>query len=118
MLIAEMAPKGNGSDAGAGSCGLTTWGTNSQITHVSAARPEGPYARANIAVPMWSHNPLVRLMPDGTLVLYHIGSGSAGGLPPLAGYCGQNATSPWFALYCVYCGFLVLVAPHPPRTQI
>lgn len=73
MWIAEMAPNGTGGDPGAGSCGLTTWGSNSQITHVTSAAPGGPYERQEVAVPVWSHNPLVRAMPDGTLVLWHIG---------------------------------------------
>jgi hypothetical protein len=37
MWIAEMAPNGTAGDPGAGSCGLTTWGSNSQITHVTSA---------------------------------------------------------------------------------
>ena len=89
MWIAEMAPE---SSSGSGSCGLTTWGQNSQVTHVTSSTPTGPYARQEVAVPIWSHNPLVRKMPDGTLVMYHIGSGG-GGAPP-KGYCGRNATSP------------------------
>jgi hypothetical protein len=91
MWIAEMAPKGSPSDPGAGSCGLTSWQTNSQITHVvSAAGPEGPYLRHEVAVGVWSHNPLVRRMSDGTLVMYHIGSGT-GGSPH---FCAGNGTSP------------------------
>jgi hypothetical protein len=89
MWIAEMAP--NGTDGG-GSCGLTTWAQNSQVTHVTAPHVLGPYARAEVAVGVWSHNPLVRAMPDGTLVMWHIGGG--GGGAPGKGYCGENATSP------------------------
>jgi len=63
MWIAEMAPNGTAGDAGAGSCGLTTWSSASQITHVVAASPLGPYARASVATPRFSHNPLVRAMP-------------------------------------------------------
>ena len=37
MWIAEMATNGTGS------CGLTTWSSNSQITHVSSASPLGPF---------------------------------------------------------------------------
>lgn len=88
MLIAEMAPADN--VTGAGSCGLTTWGTNSQITHVTAASMLGPYARQEVAVPPWSHNPIIRAQPDGTLVLYHIGSGTGS----KTFTCADNATSP------------------------
>ena len=87
-----MAPNGTGGDPGAGSCGLTTWGSNSQITHVtSATGPLGPYARQEVAVGVWSHNPLVRLI-NGTYVMWHIGDGS--GSKPSDGFCAANGTSP------------------------
>jgi hypothetical protein len=89
MWIAEMAP-----DDGGGSCGLTTWGRNSQITHVSAPSLLGPYVRREVAVPLWSHNPIVRQAPDGTLVLWHIGGGNAANQTPPFGFCGRNGTSP------------------------
>jgi hypothetical protein len=92
MWIAEMAPNGTGGDPGAGSCGLTTWGSNSQVTHVtSATGPTGPYVRQEVAVPIWSHNPLVRLI-NGTFVMFHIGGGKGG--EPGDGYCAANGTSP------------------------
>lgn len=95
MWIAEMAPRNNAT--GQGSCGLTTWGSNSQIVHVTSVdSPLGPYARREVAVPVWSHNPIVRewVEADGstTYVLWHIGSGAGG--PPGDGYCAGNATSP------------------------
>jgi hypothetical protein len=58
MWIAEMAPNGTRGDPGAGSCGLTTWGTNSQITHVRSDHILGPYVRQEVAVGIWSHNPV------------------------------------------------------------
>jgi hypothetical protein len=88
MWCAEMAPA---TAEGVGSCGLTTWASNSQITHLTSSDPLGPYQRQEVAVPIWSHNPLVRLI-NGTYVLYHIGSGS--GAAPADGYCAQNGTSP------------------------
>ena len=91
MWIAEMAPNGTGGDPGAGSCGLTTWGENSQVVHVAAASPLGPYFRREVAVPVWSHNPLVRKL-NGSYVMYHIGAGSGGA--PGKGYCAANGTSP------------------------
>lgn len=100
--------------------GLTTWGSNSQITHVkSTLGYGGPFEREEVAVPVWSHNPLVRQSacewpgprstplrthspfhaaaaavpgPGAPLVMYHIGSGAGG--PPRDGYCTLNATSP------------------------
>ena len=92
MWVAEMAPAGAD---GSGSCGLTTWSSNSQVTHVMSPSLAGPYARQEVAVPVWSHNPIVRPQPDGTLVMYHIGAGSApAGAPPPKGYCARNGTSP------------------------
>eukprot|EP00041_Stephanoeca_diplocostata_P005948 m.71682 g.71682 ORF g.71682 m.71682 type:complete len:549 (+) comp16090_c0_seq1:181-1827(+) len=90
MWIAEMKPNGTGGDPGAGSCGLTSWQSNSQVTHVVASSPLGPYKRMEVAVPVWTHNPIVRTMPDGTLVMYHIGDGSTA---KPATYCAANATS-------------------------
>ena len=51
MWIAEMAP--NGTAGSGGSCGLTTWSSNSQITHVVSANPLGPYERRDVAVGVW-----------------------------------------------------------------
>jgi hypothetical protein len=93
MWVAEMKPADPAT--GAGSCGLTTWASNSQITHVSSPALGGPYARQEVAVEVWSHNPIVRAAPDGALVMWHIGSGgsAANSTPPL-GYCARNGTSP------------------------
>lgn len=91
MWIAEMAPHGTNGDPGSGSCGLTTWGSNSQITHVVSSNTSGPFTRQEVIVPIWSHNPIVREIA-GTYVLYHIGSGSGG--QPGDGYCAMNGTSP------------------------
>jgi hypothetical protein len=118
-------PAGAASSCGGGWCskrvytpskslhaGLTTWGSNSQITHVkSTAGYGGPYVRQEVAVPVWSHNPLVRAMPDSTLVMYHIGSGSGG--PPKDGYCALNATSPCGEQSFDQCG-----APQDPCSMV
>jgi hypothetical protein len=102
MWIAEMKPAGAD---GAGSCGLTTWALNSQITHVSSDAVGGPYAREEVAVNVWAHNPIVRQAPDGTYVLYHIGAGasSANATPP-KGYCALNGTSPCGEQSFDHCG--------------
>ena len=92
MWIAEMKPF---SEDGAGSCGLTTWGSNSQITHVSSAAVGGPYTREEVAVGLWSHNPIVRQIPEtGLYVLWHIGGGDSTNSTPPKGYCALNGTSP------------------------
>ena len=105
MLIAEMKPAGTPTDPGAGSCGLTTWGSNSQITHVEASSLGGPYTRKEVAVPVWAHNPIVRQAPDGTLVLWHIGGGGApANATPPKGYCALNGTSPCGEQSFDHCG--------------
>jgi hypothetical protein len=92
MWIAEMTPA---HADGTGSCGLTTWSSNSQITHVSSYALAGPYAREEVAVTAWSHNPIVRRMPDSTYVLFHIGDGGApANATPPKGFCALNGTSP------------------------
>ena len=93
MWIAEMKPK---SADGSGSCGLSTWASNSQITHVmSASALGGPYLRQEVAVYEWSHNPIVRQAPDGTLVMWHIGGGGGSANSTLPkGFCAANGTSP------------------------
>eukprot|EP00664_Eupelagonemidae_sp_cell27_P008281 gene8281-3231_t len=65
MFAAEMS----------NSCGMSTWTSNSQVVHATAAAPEGPYQRRGVVDPPFSHNPTVARAPDGTWVLYHIGCG-------------------------------------------
>jgi len=60
-------------------CGLTSWERNSQIVHAVAPSPNGPWQRKEVAVPAWSHNPIVVKAPDGTLIMYHIGNGKPHG---------------------------------------
>lgn len=57
-------------------CGLTSWLHNSQIVHAVAPSPNGPWTRKEVAVNVWSHNPIVVKAPDGTLVMFHIGDGT------------------------------------------
>lgn len=61
-----------------GHCGLTAWETNSLIAHAVADTPNGPWRRVGQASGVWSHNPATAAAPDGTLLLFHIGSGSGG----------------------------------------
>eukprot|EP01007_Sphenomonas_quadrangularis_P002684 NODE_443_length_1479_cov_149.490210_g327_i0.p1 GENE.NODE_443_length_1479_cov_149.490210_g327_i0~~NODE_443_length_1479_cov_149.490210_g327_i0.p1 ORF type:complete len:402 (+),score=90.41 NODE_443_length_1479_cov_149.490210_g327_i0:45-1250(+) len=78
------------------SCGLTSWQTNSRIVHATSSVIDGPYTRKNVTVPIWSHNPAIVQAPDGTLILFHIGTGQA--LRPIvdgswAGKC-RDGSSP------------------------
>ena len=59
-------------------CGLTAWETNSLIAHAVAPSPNGPWKRVGETSGVWSHNPATAVAPDGTLLLFHIGSGSGG----------------------------------------
>jgi hypothetical protein len=59
-------------------CGLTAWETNSLIAHAVADTPSGPWKRVGQTSGVWSHNPATAVAPDGTLLLFHIGSGSGG----------------------------------------
>ena len=59
-------------------CGLTSWQSNSLIAHAVAPSPNGPWQRVGQTSGVWSHNPATAVAPDGTLLLFHIGSGSGG----------------------------------------
>lgn len=103
MWLAEMLPFGTEGDAGAGSCGLTSWATNSQITHVTSTHLLGPYVRKEVVVPVWSHNPKVVMSSDGTLLLFHIGDGTFPAGKNLS-FCAQNGTSPCGLASTEVCG--------------
>jgi len=66
-------------------CPLTNWGSNSACIHATAATPDGPFVRQNIAVDIWCHNPQVITMPNGSntvFLLFHIGDGTHSGNVP------------------------------------
>lgn len=60
-------------------CDLGAWGTNSQVVAAVSSAPTGPFIRQNVAVPTWSHNPEVIRAPDGTLIIFTLGSGKPNG---------------------------------------
>ena len=74
LFVAEMV----------NNCSLAQWGTNSRCAHAVSSTPEGPYARSDIAVDLWCHNPQVSYIPGGGAggadlwALWHIGSGTGG----------------------------------------
>lgn len=83
LFVAEMALN----------CTLTTWQTNSFVTHATAAAPEGPYLRQGApAVGVWGHNPQVLALADGSFALFHIGTG-VGGTPKNCSW-GEGAGAP------------------------
>ena len=56
-------------------CGLTSWTTNSFVSHATAATPNGPWQRRGTALGVWSHTPSATVAADGTILLFHIGNG-------------------------------------------
>ena len=63
-------------------CGLTSWETNSLISHAVAPTPDGPWTRKGTALGVWAHTPSAIVARDGTIVLFHLGSGVGGGALP------------------------------------
>ena len=59
-------------------CNLGTWQNNSMVIHAVADSVVGPYTVTNdVVLPPFHHNPSVQRAPDGTYVLYCIGSAVA-----------------------------------------
>lgn len=52
--------------------------TNSLIAHATAPSPDGPWSRQGVTSGVWSHNPATAVAADGTILLFHIGSGTGG----------------------------------------
>eukprot|EP00658_Telonema_sp_P-2_P020689 TRINITY_DN1819_c0_g1_i1.p1 TRINITY_DN1819_c0_g1~~TRINITY_DN1819_c0_g1_i1.p1 ORF type:complete len:388 (-),score=55.65 TRINITY_DN1819_c0_g1_i1:244-1407(-) len=57
-------------------CLLDAWTTNSITVHATADSPWGPFTFERVVQPAWSHNPLVSMDVDGTLLIAHIGCGT------------------------------------------
>lgn len=53
-------------------CGLTAWGSNSQVIHAVSNDALGPFQMMDVALPVWAHNPQVVRQKDGTYTLYSI----------------------------------------------
>ena len=50
---------------------------NSEVVHAESALPDGPYHTVGEPVVLpFAHNPTVSVAADGTVVVYHIGSGT------------------------------------------
>ena len=55
-------------------CSLHDYGRVSRVAHATASRPQGPFVRRGVALPVFAHNPQIVFDPtDGTYLLYHIG---------------------------------------------
>lgn len=60
----------------ANSCPLGSWKTNSIVglSHSTTGNVEGPYEFAETILPHFAHNPTIRRAPNGTYVVFFIGS--------------------------------------------
>lgn len=73
-------------------CDISHWSPNSAIVHaVSSSGPLGPYERRGVAVKPFAHNPKVVRAPDGTWLMYTIGTPLA---PASLFNCSNESTSP------------------------
>ena len=96
-------------------CGLTSWGRDSKIVHAVSDTQTGKFEVVDTAVGGWSHNPAPMLAPDGTILLYHIGTGTGTQSATCnnAGDCCSNGTSPCGFVHCAPpCD--CTVGPRPP----
>lgn len=76
-------------------CGLHAWTENSAISHTSADSAAGPYmlVEEQPIFPVFSHNPTAHRAPDGTFLIYHIGSGKPRTTTPPFN-CSNGTTPP------------------------
>lgn len=56
-------------------CSLEYNGTNSKIIRAESDYPGGPFVYKETVVPVFAHNPTIRITRDGTFLLYMIGNG-------------------------------------------
>ena len=81
-----------------GHCGLRSWHStingvhvaNSDIVHAAASAPDGPYRVVETVLPAFAHGPAATVMPDGRLVVAHLGCGNRT-LPEVKG-CTNGST--------------------------
>ena len=70
----------------ANSCPLGDYGSASQIVHMTALHPLGPWTRVGVALAGFAHNPQAVVSPNGSILLFHIGKELAPG-------CLKNCTA-------------------------
>ena len=70
----------------ANSCPLGDYGSASQIVHMTATHPLGPWTRQGVALAGFAHNPQAVVSPNGSILLFHIGKELAPG-------CLKNCTT-------------------------
>ena len=57
-------------------CGLSAWRPNSALGHATSRTAEGPYSNMQIIKPHFAHEPVALRARDGTILIWHIGSGA------------------------------------------
>jgi hypothetical protein len=69
----------------ANNCPLGDYGVASQLVHMTAFHPIGPWTRQGVALSGFAHNPQAVVAPNGTIFLFHIGA-------ELPAHCVKNCT--------------------------
>jgi alpha-L-fucosidase len=55
-------------------CGLSAWGSNSVVIHAGSNSLTSGFQFIEIVLDVWHHNPQISVAPDGTFILWSIGS--------------------------------------------
>jgi hypothetical protein len=71
-------------------CPLGDYSSASQIVHLTAPHPLGPWTRKGVALAGFAHNPQAVMSPNGSILLFHIGKELA---PGCLKNCNTNLTS-------------------------
>jgi hypothetical protein len=95
LFVSEMAAN----------CSLAQWQTNSRCVHAVASTPDGPFARAGVAIAPWCHLPHVTYLPA---------AGEGGGDVWALWHAGSGTSPPARVVACNASGAPPLHAPAPP----
>ena len=66
-------------------CGLHAWETNSEIVHLVSDSMEKPFRLSEVALPPWHHGVGATRAPDGTFLLFTMGTTNASNVVPCPG---------------------------------
>jgi hypothetical protein len=72
-------------------CGLHAWETNSEIAHLVSKSPEQPFVYADTALPPWHHGVGVARAPDGTFLMFTMGTTNTSWVVP----CDSSGKPAW-----------------------
>lgn len=100
-----------------GSCGVTAWQSNSQIVHFASTSPHGPWARKELALPVWAHCGSAAVSPNGSVVMWSFTGQRTPrlGKDPQGQECVAGATPCGFAKHG--CGPNSPLPPAPPGAK-